>query len=151
MFKSSLLRYGPIAALLITVATPSMARPPHEHPYPPMDQHRPGPMHSYDRGSLPDAASFLVISGITYALIDGLFYQRSSNSDKYIYVENPPVSTQQTTTVIHTSGVTGSVVDVLPGGVKTVSVNGVVYYVKGSHWYAPIAGSSRFVIVDPQI
>lgn len=145
MLKSSLLRYASIAVLLLTVATPSMARPPHEHPRHPLEHHRQPSRHFYDAASLPSAASLLLISGITYAVIDGLYYQR--HNDKYVYVENPPVAQQQTIVSSHT----GTVINALPSGSKTVTVNGVLYYVNVGTWYAPIASSHSFVIVEPQL
>lgn len=143
MLKSSLVRYGSIAVLLLIVATPSMARPPHEPPGHSMGHRQPS-MRVYDGASLPSAASLLLISGITYAVIDGLYYQR--HNDKYVYVENPPVA-QQTIVSSHT----GTVINALPSGSKTVTVNGVLYYVHAGTWYAPIASSHRFVIVEPQL
>ncbi len=148
MFKSLLLRYGTIAVLLLTVATPSMARPHNEPPGHSMKHRQPPIHHVYERASLPSAASLLLISGITYAVIDGLYYQR--HNDKYVYVENPPVATQQKT-VVSNSGMTGTVINALPAGSKAVTVNGVLYYVYGSTWYAPIASSHSFVVVEPQL
>jgi hypothetical protein len=147
MFKSSLVRYGSIAVLLMTVAAPSMARP-HDQSHPPMAQHRQPSMFMYDRNNLPSAASLLVISGITYAIIDGLYYQR--HNDKYVYVENPPVAAQKTT-VDTNSGMIGTVVNALPAGSKKVTVNGVLFYVHSGDWYAPIASSHSFVVVEPQL
>ncbi len=147
MIKSKLIRYSLVAVLLTSLTTPVMARPGGgpggPDPTPPPSHHR----SEYGLNGLPAAASFLVLSGITYALIDGLYYQKQN--DRYVYVQNPPTSTTVTTTT--TSSNIGQVVDALPSGSKTVTVNGVLYYVSGNTWYAPIASSSKFVTVAPQL
>ncbi|SDH16000.1 hypothetical protein SAMN04488136_109147 [Vibrio xiamenensis] len=155
MLKTPIIRYGVLAALLVT-SLPSMARPPQPMPQPQPAHQKPGHPHqnpaprAYHRSSMPSAASFLIVSGITYAIINGLYYQQ--HGDQYVYVENPPAKTTTTTTVTTTSASSvGRVVNVLPNGAKSVSVNGANYYVQGGVWYAPIASSNQFVIVEPQL
>jgi len=119
--------------------------------------HRPvhkAPKHrSYHHKHLPASASFIVISGISYAIVDNAYYKR--NGDQYIYIEQPPVTVQTTTdqapAAQTTETISGSIVDLLPANTTIVTVNGVTFYVDGRDWYAPIAGTPRFVIVEPQI
>lgn len=133
--------------------------------------HRPlkrAPKHrSYHYRNLPRGATFVVIAGITYAVIDNLYYRRSR--DTYVYVEQPPVSavaeqSTQSTATTETTAVNqssseiveidtsnrGKIVDVLPEEVTVVTIDGATFYVKGTDWYAPIAGTNQFVIVEPQ-
>ncbi len=146
MFKSLLFRYGLLSVLLTATIAPAVARP---HPIPPGPSPVHHPRNVYERQSLPDAVSFLLLSGITYAVIDGLYYREQG--DKYIYVENPPVQADAPSYNIVKKSNIGQIVNVLPGDSKTVSVDGVTFYVSGSRWYAPIASSHKFVIVDPQL
>lgn len=94
---------------------------------------------------LPKTARFIVLAGISYAIIDNLYYQHSG--DKYIYIDNPPVSIRSDLA----SNKIGKIVERLPAQTTAVSVNGSTFYVKGSLWYAPISGTHRFVIVEPQL
>ncbi|RTR38719.1 hypothetical protein EKG38_11125 [Shewanella canadensis] len=119
--------------------------------------HRPvhkAPKHrSYHHKHLPASASFIVISGISYAIVDNAYYKR--NGDQYIYIQQPPVTVQtsvnEASMELTSESITGSIVDLLPANTTTVTVNGVTFYVDGSDWYAPIAGTPRFVIVEPQL
>ncbi|GAL29601.1 hypothetical protein JCM19239_2718 [Vibrio variabilis] len=45
----------------------------------------------------------------------------------------------------------GKVVQLVPENATTVTVDGATFYVDGGDWYAPIAGTSQFVIVEPQL
>ncbi len=108
---------------------------------------------SYHYKSLPKNAAFAVIAGISYAVIDNAYYKRSS--DTYVYVEQPPVTVVEQTTVIEAPATSstssyGSIVDFLPDQVTTVTVNGATFYVDGSDWYAPISGTNQFVTIEPQ-
>ncbi|SHH77526.1 DUF6515 family protein [Ferrimonas marina] len=112
----------------------------------------------YYRHTLPRAASTVVIAGATYAVLDNLYYRRQG--DSYVYVEQPPVATIEpvtTETATASSGPAvsglnpGSLVDLLPEGTTVVTVDGASFYVDGSTWYAPIAGSNQFVVVAPQL
>ncbi len=172
MLKLSTFRNGAIALVLVSMVTPVLAKQPPSHghsqghkpqhpnnvivvkPSHPSHNHRPSynhrpshkapPHRSYRRSALPATAAFAIFAGVTYAIIDNAYYKQSG--DQYIYVEQPPAaSTQQN------SSQSGQVVDVLPRGVSTVTVDGTKYYVLGNDWYAPIAGTSKFVVVAPQL
>ncbi len=138
------------AIILAVTTTPVSARP---QPVPPPSHHYNNPPHhSYNRLDLPTTAAMLLISGITYAVVDGLYYKEQG--DNYIYVNNPPVTQQQTTvtttTTTKTTGI-GQITRSVPHSAKTVIVDGVTYYVANGTWYAPIAGNQKFVIVEPQL
>ncbi|MGR5237813.1 hypothetical protein [Vibrio alfacsensis] len=158
MFKSSAVRYGTLGILMVSLITPAMAKPAHKPAkhakkvvvikpiYRPVHK---APAHRvYHFHKVPKTATYLVIAGITYVVIDNAYYKRSG--EQYIYVEQPPVSVQQEVQTV-SSNMKGKVVDVLPNNAVTVTVNGASFYVKGSDWYAPIVGSNQFVIVDPQL
>ncbi len=173
MFKFSTFRNSAIALVIVSVVTPVFAKQPPSHgqnqghkpqqpnhvvvvkPSHPSHNHKPAhnhrpsykapPHRSYRRSALPATAAFAIFAGVTYAIIDNAYYKQSG--DQYIYVEQPPVSSSQQIS----SSQTGQVVDGLPSGVSTVTVNGTKYYVRGNNWYAPIAGSNKFVIVEPQV
>ncbi|PSW13216.1 hypothetical protein C9J01_10195 [Photobacterium rosenbergii] len=49
---------------------------------------RSAPSHKhYHRNSLPKIATFAVISGVSYAIVDNFYYKRQG--DSYIHVDNP--------------------------------------------------------------
>ncbi|MDN2482657.1 hypothetical protein ACPV5L_15505 [Vibrio astriarenae] len=160
-------RFVVAGTLLMLVSTPILAKQPPVATKKPKGKsvvvikpsHRPvkkAPVHrSYHYKKVPAGATFVLIAGISYAVINNAYYKRSS--DTYVYVEQPPVSasTTQTTTVTNTAPAIdtsnhGKIVDVLPSNVTTVTVDGATFYVQGSDWYAPIAGTNQFVIIEPQ-
>ncbi|MGL6260036.1 DUF6515 family protein [Vibrio sp. WXL103] len=156
-------RFIVAGVLLMTVSTPILAKQPPVVKQKPKAKsvivikpsHKPVkkvPVHrSYHRKSLPKTATFVVIAGISYAVINNAYYKRSN--DTYVYVEQPPVSAPAQATTSSMSVNTsnhGKIVDVLPANVTTVTVEGATFYVLGSDWYAPIAGTNQFVIVEPQ-
>jgi hypothetical protein len=98
---------------------------------------------SYHRNNLPRTATFIMVAGISYALINNAYYK--NNNDTYEYVEPPIAATLQN------SANQGTVVNTIPQDAQTVVVNGTTYYVDNSDWYAPIAASNLFVIVAPQV
>lgn len=168
MFKSNKLTNVILLISLSGMATSALAHPNHSVPgkAAPSIQvkkvvvkpaHRPvrhaPKIRSYHHKHLPVSAHFVVISGISYAIVDNAYYRR--NGEQYIYIEQPPVSVQttaeQSPVPNNTGAETGSIVEVLPANTTTVTVNGVTFYVDGSDWYAPIAGTPRFVIVEPQL
>lgn len=162
MFKLSTFRNGALAIVMVSMVAPSMAKQApgqwHDQEHKPQKpknvvvvqpNYRPShkaPSHrSYHHSGLPATAAFLAIAGITYAIIDNAYYKQSG--DQYIYVEQPPVSASQQAS----SSLSGQVVNVLPSGVVNVTVDGATYYVQGNDWYAPIAGTNKFVVVAPQL
>jgi hypothetical protein len=161
MFNVSTFRNGAIALVLMSMVAPSFAKqaPGQGHDHQPPSKvvvvkpdHRPShkaPSHrSYHHSGLPSTAAILAIAGITYAIIDNAYYKQSG--DQYIYVEQPPVSSSQQVNSV-SSSLSGQVVNTLPSGVVRVTVDGATYYVRGNDWYAPIAGTSKFVVVAPQL
>lgn len=122
---------------------------------------KPVPRHrSYHRSYLPAAATFAVIAGITYAIVDNNYYKQSG--DTYVYVEQPPAVTNTTvvtasnnnTTVVATTNTVlplGSIVNALPSGAQAVTVGQSVFYVSQGQWYAKLTGQNQFVVVAPQI
>ncbi|MGR5131751.1 hypothetical protein [Vibrio alfacsensis] len=161
MFKSPTLRFSILSVLLTAIVSPAIAKPPPAHKpvkhakkvvvvkpvYRPVHK---APAHRvYHYHKIPRRATYLVIAGITYAVIDNAYYKRSG--DQYIYVQQPPVAAQQDVKMVSTNDMTGRIVDVLPKDAVTVTVNGATFYVQGSDWYAPIAGTNQFVIVQPQL
>ena len=129
---------------------PPLFRPPAYRPPIYRPPHRPIRPH-YRRWDLPEIATFSVVAGVTYAIVDNLFYKKQG--DQYIYVEQPPVNIINTTvTTSPNSGYPGlgTVIHGLPLGATSVVVNGVSYYVAGGVWYAPMAGTNQFIVVSPQ-
>lgn len=105
---------------------------------------------SYTHVNLPRATTFVIIAGISYAVIDNAYYKRHNNT--YIYVESPPVVTTATQdTGYDDTNNFGHLVSELPHYAKKVSVDGATFYVTDTDWYAPISGGSQFVIVAPQL
>lgn len=122
---------------------------------------KPVPRHrSYHRNYLPAAATFAVIAGITYAIVDNNYYKQSG--DTYVYIEQPPAVTNttvvtapnnSTTVVTNTNTVLplGSIISTLPAGAQTVTIGQGVFYVSQGQWYARITGQNQFVVVAPQV
>ncbi|MGR4990414.1 hypothetical protein ACPV3U_12640 [Vibrio rotiferianus] len=162
MFNSIRFRYGVLSIALVGMVSPTLAKPPAPKPQKHVKKvvvvkpvYRPvykAPVHRvYHYNKIPRTATYLVIAGITYAVVDNAYYKRSG--DQYIYVEQPPVSVKSEVNTAGSNVATkaGKVVDVLPTEATTVTVNGATFYVQGSDWYAPIAGTNQFVIVEPQL
>ncbi|KIS42416.1 DUF6515 family protein [Kosakonia radicincitans] len=79
------------------------------------DPHRPGPGPASPRDNapltiLPPAAELIVIGGLTYYLLNGLYYQKQDG--RYVVVDRP-------------SG----------GAMSVLDYNGKRYYVKDGHYY----------------
>lgn len=163
MTKSNQLRNGILATIICSLATPlavAKSHQPHKaskkvvvvkpihHPIHKTPIHR-----SYNHYKVPKYASYIVLAGVTYAIIDNMYYKR--NGDTYVYVDQPPVTAAKDVTTNKTVEVAsrkvGTVVDVLPLNTVPVSIQGATFYVKQSEWYAPITGSNKFVIVEAQL
>ncbi|CAH0537821.1 hypothetical protein [Vibrio marisflavi] len=167
MLRSTKLRNGTLAVVILGLIAPSIAlaepRQPYKYRKPAKNVvvvkpiYRPNykvPAHRrYYYTKVPKHASYIVLAGITYAIIDNIYYKRSGN--EYVYVEQPPVTVVKevnTATAAPTNQPkVGTVIDFLPDGTVPVSVSGSTFYVKQSHWYAPIAGTNKFVVVEPQL
>jgi len=168
MFKAQAVRSATFALVVAGLITPLSASAKPHSVYKPSKKivvvkpvYRPVkkvPKHrSYYHYKMPKHTSYIVLAGISYAVIDNVYYKRSG--DQYIYIENPPVTSSSTsiatitTTVESSSSMldVGSLVEKLPSGTTTVTIDGTTFHVNGSDWYAPIAGSKQFVIVEPQL
>lgn len=169
-------RIGLVALLALTMSvSPAIAKP-HtpSKKVKPVVVIKPGfrPIHKapvhrvYHHKKMPRSAEIIIIAGITYAVLDNLYYRRER--DRYVFVEQPPVAAPVITTVPTSNDVAtipaettpaasqslvskGDIVDLLPNDATTVTINGVTFYVDGEDWYAPIAGTSKFVVVEPQL
>ncbi|GAA0500936.1 hypothetical protein GCM10009414_08140 [Tatumella terrea] len=64
-------------------------------------------------GFLPDLATGVLIGGLTYYLLNGIYYQRQGND--YVVVNPPPQST--------------------PQQLQALDYNGKRYYVQSGHYY----------------
>lgn len=83
-----------ITLLATATINPASARP-QPGPGPrPMHVPRVEPHRSYHRLDLPTAAAMILISGITYAIIDGMYYRRQG--DTFVYVDTPPTTQPET-------------------------------------------------------
>ncbi|WP_117232609.1 hypothetical protein [Vibrio maerlii] len=163
MIKSNRLRNGILTAVICSLTAPlAVAKSHQSHKaskkvvvvkpiYRPIYK---TPVHrSYHRHKVPKYASYIILAGVSYAIIDNMYYKRSG--DTYVYVEQPPVTATTevitSTTVEVASRQVGTVVDALPLDTVPVSIQGATFYVKQSEWYAPIAGTNKFVIVEAQL
>ncbi|MFI3246578.1 MAG: hypothetical protein R3Y10_08865 [Ferrimonas sp.] len=112
-------------------------------------QHKAPIRQFYTARDLRGIATFAAFAGITYAVIDNVFYQQQG--DTYTYVANPPQGNYtvlaETRPTPSAAYVVGSVVHLVPNGSTLVTVNGVNYHHYNNNWFAPIAGSSQFVVV----
>ncbi|WP_051202084.1 hypothetical protein [Ferrimonas senticii] len=146
--------------LSLALALPASARPhdgpghhhrPHHKPVivvkPNYRPHHKPHKHKYRHRELKKLATFAVFAGATYAVIDNLFYQQ--RGDHYVFVSQPPQGNYQV--VDSGSGSAnyriGEVVTWLPAGSKSVRVDGVDYRQHAGLWFAPLAGSGKFVVV----
>ncbi len=102
---------------------------------------------TYKNSDLKKSAVFAVFSGVTYAVMDNIFYRW--DGEKYTYVPKPPKGHY---VVIATrpgkKGYRiGEVISDLPNKYQNVTVNGKQYYHRKDDWFAPRAGTRRFVVV----
>lgn len=99
----------------------------------------------YYRSSLPELATFAILAGVTYAIIDNHYYRQTPVG--YQYVANPPVHAAPVGGV---GLMPGTVVDVISGPVRKVAYQGRLYYVANQVWYLPVDGGRQFVVVTPR-
>ncbi len=151
---------------------PVVVRPPHHHStyisvsagyrYPPYRGH----YYFYHR-DLVNIATFAVFAGITYAIVNDAYYQKSG--DRYVYVQNPPAGNytiiNSNDLALTTSGSSGStnsnvasspytkgeIVDTLPSTKKTVVVNGQTYFQYQNTWFLPLRDQRKYVVVEPPL
>ncbi len=148
---------------------PAVVRPPHHHStyisvgsgyrYPPYRGH----YYFYHR-DLVDIATFAIFAGVTYAIINDVYYQKSG--DRYVYVQSPPAgnytiidsnavaltssktSTQTTNSAQDSPYTKGQIVDSLPSNKKTVVVNGQTYFQYQNTWFLPLRDERKYVVVE---
>lgn len=93
-------------------------------------------VHHYPKHRLPKDAILLAIAGVTYALIDGHYYQQKK--EKYVFVEKPPKRRYRP----------GKVIRQLPEGATAVNKRGQQYFVSRGNWFLSI-GNGKYVVVEP--
>ncbi|PMH45029.1 hypothetical protein BCU68_11350 [Vibrio sp. 10N.286.49.B3] len=127
-----------------------IVKPSHKPVVKPIVVVKPPVRRSYRRVDLPTAAAFVMIAGISYAVINNAYYKHTN--DNYVYVEQPPIAAPAVqNTVINNYSNAGQLVNTIPANATTVTIEGATFYVDGNDWYAPIAGTNQFVIVEPQL
>ncbi len=150
---------------------PVVVRPPHHHTtyinvhsgyrYPPYRGH-----YYYYHRDLVDIATFAIFAGITYAIVNDAYYQKSG--DRYVYVQSPPAGNYtiiDSDDVVLTSSSSinnssssdavsisnykkGDIVDSLPSDKKTVVVNGQTYFQYQNAWFLPLRDERKYVVVE---
>ncbi len=111
---------------------------------------RPARLH-YSAKGLRGLATFALLAGVTYAVVDNVFYRKQG--DQYVYDANPPagsytiMNTPDTSSSYHIGSVVAA--GALPMGARTVTVNGIVYREYEGSWFAPMAGANQFIVVTP--
>lgn len=107
--------------------------------------------HFYHFHAMPKHAVYVTIAGVMYAIVDDHYYRRAEQ--KYVYVKQPPVTVveQISPSEKEQSTATGKLVNAIPASAVTVTINGATFYVDGHDWYAAIAGSNKYVTVEPQL
>ncbi|MFM2480539.1 DUF6515 family protein [Celerinatantimonas sp. YJH-8] len=139
----------------------------HYHPGPVYSNHQRwfwASRHHANGPSLPEAATFAIISGITYAVINGAYYRHEG--ERYIWVSNQPPA-QNTTIIVNdpnrpqvtesddepngSSGdyTLGSIVEELPDSAKEVSINDRQYFVSHHHWFIALEDQGYVVVKSP--
>ncbi len=104
----------------------------------------------YKQSDLKSSAVYAVLSGVTYAVIDNIFYRQ--NGDNYTYVPKPPqgnytVVTRPTASPSKKGYRIGEVISALPKKHQSVVVGGKQYYRSNNDWFAARKGTKRFVVV----
>ena len=118
--------------------------------------HHPRPRHFsrfYYGYNLPTGVALAVLAGVTYAIVDGMYYYRQTG-DRYVYVERPPAGSY---TVVETHNASshssalepGTIISNLPVSAKQVEYKGQAYYVVGENWFLRVASNqdSGYVVV----
>lgn len=95
-------------------AEPSPGGPPGPGPGAPWDAPAPGMPVAH----LPLGVETVIVAGLTYYMLNGIFYQR--HNDGYVVVETPNNSASAVTT---------------PGGTTVLDLNGQRFYVKNGSYY----------------
>lgn len=117
--------------------------------------HHPRPRHIspyYYGYNLPTGVALAVLAGVTYAVVDGMYYYRQAG-DRYVYVERPPAgsySVVEAPTPSSSSALgPGAIISNLPVSAKKVEYKNQTYYVVGENWFLKVAGDhdSGYVVV----
>lgn len=121
---------------------------PYRHPLPPRYHH------FYHRHHLPDGVKLAILAGVTYAIIDDLYYFRQQGNG-YAFVAQPPRGEYQLVEekTDNEDLAPGTLVTALPAKVKKVIYNHQVYLVAGNTWFLPVKGTStgQYVVVENPI
>ncbi|EKE76699.1 hypothetical protein [Gallaecimonas xiamenensis] len=121
------------------------------HHYGPAPRHR-----YYHRDALAGIATFAILAGVTYAIVDNAYYRQ--NGSGYTYVDRPPAGSYQVVDNGYSgyNGYSGgdlspgTVVDAIVGPTKKIAYEGRLYYVANGIWYLPVDGGSQYVVVRPR-
>ncbi len=92
------------------------------------------------RGGLAGDYKTVVVAGVTYFVLDNLWYVM--HGDRYQQVQAPASSN---VTIINNGPATTTVV---PTGMSVVDVNGLRYYVKAGHYYR-LNSDGQYLEVTP--
>ncbi|WP_312685751.1 DUF6515 family protein [Kosakonia sp.] len=102
---------------------------PHGGPGYPNGGHRDDIPRPGDRFSiLPDIATTVLLGGLTYYLVNGIYYQRQGT--QYVVVEKPSASPS-------------------PSGAQVLDFNGKRYYLRDGHYYARDIDGNYFEVPRP--
>ncbi|WP_298441027.1 hypothetical protein [uncultured Ferrimonas sp.] len=137
-------RYASAAALLLVLSATA---------------HGAGANH-YRPDQLPDMVRHAVISGVSYAIVDDLYYQLRQG--RYQQVAAPSlankihISNGKSRTTIASTDKTSSaggakILTQLPGQGQQVIIDGVAFVVVAGQWYAPLLDGGHYVQVAPQL
>ncbi|MFI3246577.1 MAG: hypothetical protein R3Y10_08860 [Ferrimonas sp.] len=127
-------------------------RPHHRHiVVRPGQFYRPPARLRYPAKGIQNIATFALLAGVTYAVIDNVFYRQVGN--EYVYEGNPPAGnyTVLPSTQATPSYKVGEIVAAPPASARTIVVDGISYREYDGHWFAPMGGSSQFAVVNPPI
>lgn len=100
-----------IALLMLGMAVPAFAMP-GDGPMGPGPGPQPGPAPGAFFDRLPLGVETVLIAGLTYYVLNGVYYQR--DHDRYVVVNAPPAP---------------------DNGMTVLDVNGERYYVRDGHYY----------------
>ncbi|ACS86609.1 DUF6515 family protein [Musicola paradisiaca] len=118
--------------ILVTLSLPTLAAPPGPMPFGPgfgdALTHRP-PVGGF-LYQLPPGAETVLIAGITYYVLNGMFYRRDDN--RYVVVDAPPQAAVNA-----------------PSGASVVDVNGERFYVKQGRYYKRTINGEYFEVPKP--
>ncbi|WKE63958.1 hypothetical protein PVT67_09620 [Gallaecimonas kandeliae] len=111
--------------------------------------HGPAPRYrSYHGNALAGLATFAILAGVTYAIVDNAYYRQQGNN--YVYVDRPPAGTYRVVDNGSADLSPGTVVDTIVGPTSKVAYEGRLYLVANGIWYLPVDGGRQYVVVQPR-